>query len=71
MEWETRVRNSLWIIPIIIDWANKVASNVVANATFILPVGSEAFSQIVTVVDPFHDCDFESACVITMSVIGT
>jgi len=71
MEWETRVRNSLWIIPIIIDWANKAASNVMANATFVLPVGSEAFSQIVTVVDPFRDCDFESACVITTSIIGT
>jgi hypothetical protein len=31
-------------IPIIIDWADKVAYNVVTNATFLLPIGSKPFS---------------------------
>jgi hypothetical protein len=71
MEWETRVHDSPGIIPIIIDWADEAACNIVTNATFVLPMGTKVFSWIVTVVDPFRDCDFKPARVVTTCVVGT
>ena len=36
--------DSLRTIPIIIDWADKAACNVMTNATFLLPIGSKPSS---------------------------
>jgi hypothetical protein len=36
--------DSLKIVPIIVNWANKVASYVVANPMFLLPMGRKSFS---------------------------
>jgi len=63
--------DSLRIIPIIINWANKAASYVVTNPTFLLPIERKSFYWVVTAVDPFCDCQFKMACVVTMCVIGT
>jgi hypothetical protein len=73
MEWpgEKHAHNSLRIIPIIIDWANETACNVMTDATFFLPIGSKSFCRSVTVVDPFHDCDLKPGCVVTTCIICT
>ena len=59
------MHNSLRIIPIIINWANETACNVVTNATFFLPMGSKSFCGSVTVVDPFCNCNLKPGCVVT------
>jgi hypothetical protein len=60
--------NSLKIVPIIVNWANKVASYVVANPIFLLPIGRKLFFWFIMHVDPFRNCGFETACVVTMCV---
>ena len=73
MEWpgETRTQNSLRIIPIMIDWANEMACNVVTDATFFLPIGGKSFGRRVTVVDPFCNCNLKPGCVVTTCIICT
>ncbi len=65
------MHNSLRIIPIIINWANETACNVVTNATFFLPMGSKLFCGSVTVVDPFCNCNLKPGCVVTTCIICT
>lgn len=63
-------RDSLRFIPIIIDWAKKAASYVVTNATILLDMGRKTFHWVVAAVDPFRDCYFKTACVVTTHVSG-
>jgi hypothetical protein len=62
------MRDSLRFIPIIIDWAKKAASYVVTNATILLDMGRQTFYSVVTAVDPFCNCYFKTACVITTRI---
>jgi hypothetical protein len=62
------MHDSLRIIPIIIDWAKKVASYVMTNATFLLAMGRKSFYWVVMAVDPFCNCYFKATCVITMCI---
>ena len=65
------MRDSLRIIPIIMDWAKKAASYVVTNATFLLAMGRKSFYWVITAVDPFRDCYFKATCVVTTRISGT